>query len=531
MLGLELVVALGVAILACSLGAERLRIGAPLLLLAGGVALGFVPAFRQVELPPEVVLLLFLPALLYWESLTTSLREIRSNLRGIVLSGTGLVLVTAAAVAFTANALGMPWGPAWVLGAALAPTDATAVAVLARSLPHRNVTVLRAESLINDGTALVIYAVAVGIVAGDGDYTPLSISGILALSYGGGIVSGLLVAWAGIWVRRRIQDPVLNNVATFITPFAAFLLAEETGGSGVLAVVVVGLIMSQAGPRVTAALARRQSQAFWSFSTFMLNAALFVLIGIELHVAVRLLSGPQIAVGLVAVAAVSIVLVVVRIAFLFVTTYMIRMIDRRPSQKLRRVSNRSRVLSGMAGFRGAVSLAAALGVPALTAAGTPFPDRGQIIFVTAGVILVTLTVQGPLLPVIVRWARLPQDTRLEEERRLAEVRAAEDGLSSLPELAARLGTDGRVVERVTHEYRHHLEVLRADGAARPAGEPAPALAHWQQETELRLALLERKRTVVLALRDERTIDDRVLRMLETRLDVEELRLTQPDRDD
>lgn len=337
------------------------------------------------------------------------------------------------------------------------------MAALARSLPHRNVTVLRAESL------------------------------------------------------------------TFITPFAAFLLAEETGGSGVLAVVVVGLIMSQAGPRVTAALARRQSQAFWSFSTFMLNAALFVLIGIELHVAVRLLDGPQIAVGLVAVAALSVVLVLVRIAFLFTTTYLIRLIDRRPSQKLRRVSNRSRILSGMAGFRGAVSLAAALGVPAMTAAGTPFPDRGQIIFVTAGVILVTLTVQGPLLPAIVRWARLPEDTRLEEERRLAEVRAAEDGLSSLPGLAARLGTDGRVVERLTHEYRHHLEVLRADGGSQAPGEPAPVLERWQQETELRLALLERKRTVVLQLRDERTIDDRVLRLLETRFDVEELRLTQPDR--
>ncbi|MBF4995370.1 Na+/H+ antiporter [Arthrobacter gandavensis] len=529
MLGLELVVALGVAILACSLGAERLRIGAPLLLLAGGVVLGFVPAFRRVELPSEVVLLLFLPALLYWESLTTSLREIRSNLRGIVLSGTGLVLVTAAAVAFTAHALGMPWGPAWVLGAALAPTDATAVAALAGSLPHRTVTVLRAESLINDGTALVIYAVAVGIVAGDGGYTPLSISGILALAYGGGLTAGLVVAWAGIWVRRRIQDPMLGNVATFVTPFAAFLLAEETGGSGVLAVVVVGLIMSQAGPRVTAALARRQSQAFWSFSTFMLNAALFVLIGIELHVAVRLLDGPQIAAGLLAVTVVCLVLVLVRIVFLFATTYLIRLIDRRPSQKLRRVSNRSRILSGMAGFRGAVSLAAALGVPTMTAAGAVFPNRGQIIFITAGVILVTLTVQGPLLPVLVRWAKLPEDTRLAEERRLAEVRAAEDGLSVLPELAARLGTDGRVVERLVHEYRHHLEVLRAGGEG--AGEPAPALELWQQETELRLALLERKRTVVLALRDKRTIDDRVLRILETRLDVEELRLTQPDRDD
>src|SRR3954462_7238021 len=187
MLGLEAVVVLGAALLAGSVLARRARIAPPVLLLACGLLLGFVPALRQVHLPSEAVLLLFLPALLYWESLTTSLREIRSNLRVIVLSSTLLVIATAAAVAAAAHALGMPWGPAWVLGAALAPTDATAVGVLARSLPRRTLTTLRAESLINDGTALVVYGLAVGVTVGEDSLGALHVSGLFLLSYGGGL--------------------------------------------------------------------------------------------------------------------------------------------------------------------------------------------------------------------------------------------------------------------------------------------------------------------------------------------------------
>src|SRR3954464_6897489 len=144
---------MGMAVLLCGVVARRFRIAPPVLLLTCGALLGFVPALRGVRLPPEVVLLLFLPALLYWESLTTSPREIRQNVRGVILTGTVLVIVTAAAVAATVHALGMPWGPAWVLGAAVAPTDATAVGAIARGLPRRTMTTLRAESLVNDGTA------------------------------------------------------------------------------------------------------------------------------------------------------------------------------------------------------------------------------------------------------------------------------------------------------------------------------------------------------------------------------------------
>src|SRR6478752_1143992 len=223
-----MVVVVGVALVLCGALAQRFPIAPAISLLAVGALLGLVPALRDVQLPPEVVLLLFLPALLYWESLTTSLREIRSNLRVVVLTSTVLVVATAAAVAAVAHhLLGMGWGPAWVLGAALAPTDATAVGVLARALPRRTLTTLRAESLINDGTALVVFGLAIGITVGeDHALGALKVSALFLLSYGGGALAGLATAWVATQVRRRLDDPLQENLVVVLTPFTAFLLAE-----------------------------------------------------------------------------------------------------------------------------------------------------------------------------------------------------------------------------------------------------------------------------------------------------------------
>jgi CPA1 family monovalent cation:H+ antiporter len=520
MLGLEAVVALGVALLAGSVLARRAGIAPPIVLLGCGLLLGFVPALREVHLPAEAVLLLFLPALLYWESLTTSLREIRSNLRVIVLSSTLLVIATAATVAVAAHGLGMPWGPAWVLGAALAPTDATAVGVLARALPRRTLTTLRAESLINDGTALVVFGLAVGITAGGDHLGALSVSGRFLLSYGVGALAGLATAWVATRARRRLDDPLQENLVVLLTPFTAFLLAEVAHASGVLAVVVCGLIMSQVGPRVGRADTRQQMTAFWSLATFLLNGALFVLVGMEAQSAARGLTSVDVTRGLLAVAAVSAVVVGTRFVWLFTTPYVIRALDRRPQQRLRRVGPRARILSGVAGFRGAVSLALALAVPATTSTGGAFPDRDLIVFVTAGVVAVTL-LQGLLLPRVVRWARLPQDTSVDEERRLAATLAAEEALAALPKTAAELGTDPDVVERTRLEYEEHLGVL----ASHEEDEDEPARRHDQQYSQLRLALLAQKRATVVRLRDEQRIDDIVLRHFQTKLDLEEVRLT------
>ncbi|WP_405504629.1 Na+/H+ antiporter [Streptomyces purpurascens] len=522
MLGLEVVVVLGLALLVGEGIGHRLRVAPPVLLLVIGALLGFIPSLREMELPPEVVLLLFLPVLLYWESLTTSLREIRRDLRGIVLLSTTLVIATAAAVAAVAHALGLPWGPAWVLGAAVAPTDATAVGVLARALPRRNVTLLRAESLVNDGTALVVYGLAVGITVGEEHFTVPHVTWLFLVSYLGGAAAGALTAWLGIRARRVFDNPLLGNVATILTPFTAFLLAELVHASGVLAVVVAGLIMSQAGPRMVGAATRRQAEEFWSLATFLLNGALFVLVGVQAQTAVRGLDATGLAQALIAVGAVSAVVVGARFAFLFTVPYLIRLLDRRPQQRLRRMGYRPRVLSAMSGFRGAVSLALALAVPTSLDSGAAFPDRDTIVFVTSGVIVTTLVVQGLLLPGVVRWARLPRDQSVEEERFLAETTATEEALEALPRVAAELGTDPAVADRMRQEYEAHLQVLRASGGE---ADDEEVLRHDRHYTALRLELLARKRTVVLRLRDEHEIDDTVLRQVQRRLDIEEVRLS------
>ncbi|HEY2522809.1 MAG TPA: Na+/H+ antiporter [Streptosporangiaceae bacterium] len=517
-----LAVALGLAVLVCDVVARRIRIAPPVVLLVCGALLGFVPALRSTHLPPSAVLLLFLPALLYSESLTTSLREIRRYLRLITLLSTVLIAATAAAVAVAGHAFGLLWGPAWVLGAALAPTDATAVGVLARALPRRTVTLLRAESLVNDGTALVIYGLAVGVTTGEEHLSVLHVSGLLLLSYAGGAAAGVVTAWVAIQVRRRLDDPQLNNLAALLTPFTAFLAADAIHASGVLAVVVCGLIMSQTGPRVNRASTRQQSIAFWSLATFVLNGALFVLIGLQLQSSIRGLTSGALTRGLILVVVVSAALIGVRFAWLFTTPYVIRLLDRRPQQRLLRMGARGRTLSAVAGFRGAVSLAAVLAVPQTLHSGRPFPDRDLIVFVAAGVIAVTLA-QALLLPAIVRWARLPQDSVAAREEHLAQTTATQEVLDALPRQAAELHTDPEVTDRLRREYTEHLHVLRA-GTDDPDDEPAER--HDQQYAALRLAGVAHKRATMLRLRDEQRIDDTVLSHLEDRLDLEELRLSQ-----
>jgi Na+/H+ antiporter len=520
MLGLELVVVLGVCVLASSVASGRLRLAAPVLLVVCGAVLGFVPSLESVSLPPEAMLLIFLPALLYWESLNTSLREIRSNLRPIVLLSTLLVLATAGAVASVAHALGLDWGPAWVLGAALAPTDATAVSAIARGMPRRTTTILRAESLINDGTALVIYAIAVAITTGEQQFSTGLVGFRLLLSYVGGALAGLAIAWLAVQVRKRLDSPLHESVVSILTPFSAFLLAEVAHGSGVIAVVVCGLTLSQVGPRIVPADTRQQSSAFWSIATFLLNGALFVLIGLQANGAVRALDGSEILTAFGAIGLVALTVAGTRLLWSYTTPYVIRAIDRRPQQRLRRVGARQRLVSSAAGFRGAVSLAAALAVPETVVGGEPFPFREEIILITSGVVVLTLVVQAILLPTIIRFSRLPEDTALDEELRLAQSTASEEAYEALPRLADKVGVSDVVYKRVRAEYEHHLEVRRA----KEAGDEEVAQSELQY-TALRLELIAHKRATVVRLRDERAIDDIVLRTVQRRLDVEEVRLS------
>ena len=410
-------------------------------------------------------------------------------------------------------------GRGWVLGAALAPTDATAVGVLARCLPRRTVTVLRAESLVNDGTALVIYGIAVGITVGQQDLGFWPVSWLLVLSYGGGVLAGGLIWLLSSQARRRIDDPTLENIAVLVTPFAAFLLADMVHASGVLAVVVCGLLMSQTAPRITSAAARQQMVGFWSLATTVLSSALFLLVGLQGQSAVRNLTSTTAVRALVDIVAVTAVVIGTRWVWLYTTPYLIRLVDRRQAQRTRRVGARQRMVSANAGFRGAVSLALALAVPNQLDSGAPFPDRDLIIVITCGVIVLTL-LQALFLPSVVRSARLPVDTSVDEERHLAEVATTDAAYDAIEVTARHLGSDERVVDRVRHEIDKRRKLLAADGAG-----DDPVVLHDDQYTALRLALLGRERATLVQLRDEQQIDDIVLRQVQARLDQEEVRLS------
>jgi Na+/H+ antiporter len=523
---LVVIVALVATVVVGTVLGRRYRVGPPVLLILSGALLGLIPRFGGVRLDGEVVLLLFLPAILYWESLNTSFREIRANLRVIVFLSVGLVIATAVAVSWTARALGMESHAASVLGAVLSPTDAAAVAGLAKRLPRRALTVLRAESVINDGTALVLFAVSVSVAVGGAPVSPAALTGRFVGSYLGGIGAGLLVGMAVTLVRRRIDAPQEEGALSLLTPFAAFLLAQAINCSGVVAVLVSGLVLSYVSPRVIRARSRLQSFAFWDLSTFLINGSLWVFVGVQIPGAVRHISdvGGGLRHAALLALAVTGVVVVTRFAGAETITVLLRAIDRREVQRTRRVDWRQRAVSGWAGFRGAVSLAAALAVPMTTHSGAAFPDRNLIIFVVCFVILVTVLVQGSTLPLVVRWARMPEDVSQADELQLARTRGAKAALEALPVVAGELGVSQELMSRLQEEYEEHAELIRA--SSDPAA-PNDAAEQNDLLRQVRLRVLEYKRRAITELRDQHRIDDIVLRELQAAMDLEEVRLLDP----
>lgn len=521
---LVLIAVLGVTVLIGTTIGGRYRVAPPVLLIFFGALLGLLPPFEHVVLEPEVVLLLFLPAILYRESLVISLREIRANFAVIALLAVALVIITTVAVAYVARALGVDSAAAWVLGAVLAPTDAAAVAGLAKRMPRGILTTLRAESLINDGTALVLFAVTVGVIAGGAVPGPLVLGGQFVGKSLGGVAAGLLVGGVVILIRKHVDDPLREGGLSFLTPFVAFLLAELVHASGVLAVVVAGLVLSYAGPRVIRARSRITAFAFWDLSTFMINGSLFVLLGMQVPRSLRAITShsPMASLGIAVL--VALVVAVVRMLWVQLSVSALQGLDRRESRQARRFDFRVRTAAGWAGFRGAVSLAAALAVPVATHDGTPVRERDLIIFVTVVVIVLIMLVQGTTLPLVVSWARLMGDREREHEVRWARIRATEAALAALPQVAAELGASPDAVDRLRSDYEDHLEDVRA-----------PRTEQGEQEREigrrLRLSLLDHKRREVTRLRDRNEIDDAVLRQLQAGVDIEEIRLLGPEPED
>jgi monovalent cation/hydrogen antiporter len=517
--GIEpLLLALMVAVAGLSILARLVRVPYPILLVVGGLVLGFVPGMPAVELPPELVLVAFLPPLLYWSGFFSSPRDLRADARAISTAAVGLVLATTAAVAVVAQAAvdGLSWPAAFALGAIVSPTDPLAATAIARRLgvPRRLITVLEGESLINDATALVAYRVAVA-AAVSGSFVAWQAGLRFVVGATGGVLVGLLVGWLVAEVRRRLDDPVVEIVISVVTGYVAYLPAEQLGVSGVLAAVTAGLYVGWRAPELASPSTRLLGFSFWEVMVYLANAVLFILVGLQLHPILSALDGTAVAVLVGQAALVSAVVVAVRLGWVFTIPYLIRLLDRRPSQMLRRAGARERLVIGWSGMRGAVSLAAALALP------EDFPMRNLILFLTFAVILATLVLQGLTLPSLIRRLRLTGDGAEEQEELRARMAATKAALDRLDELASEDWTRDDTVARLhgLFEFRRRRLKARA-GIWEDDGAEDRSLAYQRLVREL----LQAQRQAVVRLRNQGVISNDVMHRIERELDLEDIRL-------
>jgi monovalent cation/hydrogen antiporter len=537
---LEIILGLLVVVVALATLATRLKIPYPILLVLGGSALGFVPGLPSVELDPELVFLLFLPPLLYVSAIFTSWRDFRANVRAITLLAVGLVLMTTFVVAAVVHAVTpLPWAAAFVLGAIVSPTDAIAATTVAQRLgvPRRIVTILEGESLVNDATGIVAYRVAVAAVV-TGAFSVWEAGLQFVVGAAGGIAVGFAVGWLIVWARRHLsEDPSVQNIISLLTPFVAYLAAEELPHSlwerlhdligvpadlhfsGVLAVVTTGLYLGRKGPYIISSGTRLQGYATWELITFLLNGLIFILIGLQLRSVVERLDIYSAGELIFYAVLVSLTVILVRILWVFPATYVPRWVSRRLRERDPAPPWRSVSIVAWTGMRGVISLAAALALP-FQASGGQFPGRDLIIFLTFCVILATLVVQGLSLPAMIRTLGLEDDHIGEKEETHGRIQVAEAALERLEELGAedwvREDTEERM--RGLYTYRRNRFASRFDGDPDGVEERS---ADYQR---LMVELLVAQRQRLISMRDEGSIGDEVMHRIEHDLDLEESRL-------
>ncbi len=496
--------------------APRLRVPYPILLVVGGLALGFVPGVPNLRMPPDLVLVAILPPLLYSAAFYTGLRDLRQNARPIGLLAVGLVLTTTCAVALVAHEVaGLGWAPAFVLGAVVSPTDPLAATEIARRLgvPRRIVAVIEGESLVNDGTALVAFKFAVAAVTA-GSFSLADASASFVWNVAGGLAVGLAVGWVVRRARRRLDNPPVEIMVAFLTGWFAFIPADLIGVSGVIAVVTAGVYVGWFTPELTNAEVRLSGGAFWAILTFLLNALLFVLVGLQLPAIVDALSGTSWGALLRDAAAVSAAVIAVRLAWVF-------LVGRVPWSGRPRDPWPERVVIGWTGLRGAVSLAAALAIPETTDTGGPFAGRPLIVFLAFSVILVTLVAQGLSLPAVIRALGLEDDGLDEREDAKARIRAAEAALARLDELVGEEWVRDDSAERMRGLYGFRRDRFAARFDDGDDGAIEERSISYQR---LRRELLDAERQAVYELRRIGRIADGVMHRVIHDLDLEEQRL-------
>ena len=520
---IETVLLLLLAATALAIAARRIGIPYPILLVLGGLALGFVPGLPRIELEPDIVFLLFLPPILFGAGYFTSIRDFKANLRAIGLLSVGLVLTTIVIVAVVAHALipDLGWPAAFALGAIVAPPDAVAATAIFQRLgvPRRVVTILEGESLVNDATALVAYRFAIAAaMTGAFSLAQAGISFVLVAA--GGVALGLLIGMASAAILRRMDDPVFTVVLTFLFPVAAYLPAEIFGLSGVLSTVAAGIYVGRHAPRSMSSSVRIAGTSAWQVLLFLINGTVFILIGVQLPSVLENLGGrpPLELVGLAV--AISLTVILVRILWVFPGTYLPRRLSARIRSREPWPPLRNVFIVSWAGMRGVVSLAAALALPTTLPNGQPFPERDLLIFLTFAVILATLVGQGLTLPLVIRALGIAADGGGGHEELHARQAAAEAAVSRIEELAAQWPGHLELIDALRAQYGHRASHDQHHDEAATDEAEQELLEHRL----IRGSVIEAEREALLRMRETGALSDDVFRKVERDLDLEELRM-------
>ena len=495
--------------------ANRIGVAYPIVLVLGGMLIGFIPGVPVVTMPPELVLVAFLPPLLYWESVTAPTSEFRASAWWIFQLAFGLVIITMLAVALIAHAIvpAIGWGVALVLGAVVSSTDEVAFAPVADLLkvPRHVVATIEGESLVNDATSLILYAVALAAVV-SGTFSLPHALGSLALSIAGSIAIGIAAGSVAVLAWHFIKDASLQSVISLATPFLSYLPAQHLGVSGVLAVVTTGLFVNRFTPVVLMPLARERATGFWVTIVFVLNAIIFVLVGLQFHSIALSLSRFSWATLLWYGVAVSLTVILVRIGWVFFQGLL--PFTNEPEHEGGKADWSHVAILAWSGMRGGVSLAAALAIPFATSVG-PLQDRNLIIYITFCVLLATLVGQGGTLPALVRWLRVKDDGADEREERVALAVTARAAVRRLHVLAHERTIPSDLLDRLATRFHTRWKEFRSLDTQ--AGEVAKSTALYR---ELERELIGAQRRELIALRDQGKIDNTVMRRIQRLLDLE-----------
>jgi monovalent cation/hydrogen antiporter len=526
-MGASLLAVLVVSVILAA-AARRFDVSAPLALVVAGLGIGLIPGFKDIELDPELVLYVLLPPLLWSAGLESSYVALRRNVRPIGLLAVGLPLATTFAVGFVAykTVPELTVAAALTLGAIVAPPDAVSATAVGRrlGLPRRIMTLLGGESLLNDATALTAYkvslAAAIGTAASWG-----SGLGTFALAAAGGVAVGAVLGAVIVYIRSRLDDALAESALGLVAPFVIYLAAEEIHGSGVLAVVVAALILGQHSTQASYAT-RLQDTAVWKAVQLVLESFAFLMIGLQLPTVIDELAGLSATVIVTASVAVLATVIVVRIVWVYVFTYVPRLLSARIRRREPAPTPAQLFVVAWAGMRGVVSLAAAFGVPMSTLSGAPFPGRPQLVFLTFVVVIGTLLLHGLTLPLLIRRLGVQGDEASTDAiaAAAAQDKAARAAADRLDEVLA--DGDTTDVHQRAAEVLRGWNTRRRNSAWERLGRDAAEIGESPASAfrRLRLAMLAAERATFIAERDAGRIDDEVLRSLLHGLDLEEATL-------